>query len=121
MKLKAFLDATQPDVAAELQLDSDNPTRRAFLARLEKEVAARGVVDVLRHGVKHQKYSVDLFYGSPSPGNATAVAKYAENRFSVTRQLHFSLDESKLSLDLAIFVNGLPVATFTAKVMHPYR
>ena len=114
-KLKAFLDATQPEVADELKLDSDNPTRRAFLARLEKEVAARGVVDVLRHGVKHQKYSIDLFYGTPSPGNATAAAKYAENRFSVTRQLHFSLDDSKLSLDLAIFINGLPVATFELK------
>jgi type I restriction enzyme, R subunit len=114
-KLNAFLVATQPEVASELKLDSDNPTRRAFLARLEKEVAARGVVDVLRHGVKHQKYSVDLFYGTPSPGNATAAAKYAENRFSVTRQLHFSLDESKLSLDLAIFINGLPVATFELK------
>lgn len=114
-KLKAFLDATQPEVADELKLDSDNPTRRAFLARLEKEVAARGVVDVLRHGVKHQKYSIDLFYGTPSPGNATAAAKYAENRFSVTRQLHFSLDDSKLSLDLAIFINGLPIATFELK------
>ncbi len=115
VKLKAFLDATQPDIAAELQLDTDNPTRRAFLARLEKEVASRGVVDVLRNGVKHQKYSIDLFYGTPSPGNATAAAKYAENRFSVTRQLRFSLDESKLSLDLAIFINGLPVATFELK------
>lgn len=114
-KLKAFLDDTQPEVAAELQLDSDNPTRRAFLARLEKEVAARGVVDVLRHGVKHQKYSIDLFFVTPSAGNATAAAKYAENRFSVTRQLHFSLDESRLSLDLAIFINGLPVATFELK------
>lgn len=114
-KLTAFLDATQPDIAAELQLDSDNPTRRAFLARLEKEVAARGVVDVLRHGVKHQKYSIDLFYGTPSAGNANAAQKHAENRFSVTRQLHFSLDESKLSLDLAIFINGLPVATFELK------
>jgi type I restriction enzyme R subunit len=114
-KLKAFLDATQPEVAAELKLDSDNPTRRAFLARLEKEVAARGVVDVLRHGIKHQKYSIDLFYVTPSVGNANAAARYAENRFSVTRQLHFSLDESKLSLDLAIFIHGLPVSTFELK------
>jgi type I restriction enzyme R subunit len=113
--LKAFLEAAQPEVAAELKLDSDNPTRRAFLARLEKEVAARGVVDVLRHGVKHQKYSVDLFYGTPSPGNVTAATKHAENRFSLTRQLHYSLDESKLSLDLAIFINGLPIATFELK------
>ena len=41
-KLKAFLDATQPEVTAELKLDSDNPTRKAFRARMEKEVAARG-------------------------------------------------------------------------------
>lgn len=64
VKLKAFLEVTQPEVAAELQLQSDTPTRRAFLARLEKEVASRGVVDVLRHGIKHQKYSIDLFYGT---------------------------------------------------------
>ncbi len=113
VKLKAFLEATQPEVAVELQLDSDNPTRRAFLASVEKEVAARGVVDVLRHGVKHQKHSVDLFYGTPSPSNAKAAAKYAKNQFSVTRQLHFSIDESKLSLDLVIFISGLPVATFS--------
>ncbi|MBP86246.1 MAG: DEAD/DEAH box helicase [Planctomycetaceae bacterium] len=115
VKLTTFLVATQPDVAAELQLQTDNPTRRAFLARMEKEIAARGVIDILRHGVKHQKHSIDLFYGTPTPGNTTAAARYAENRFSVTRQLHYSLDESKLSLDLAIFINGLPVATFELK------
>jgi hypothetical protein len=115
VKLKELLEATQSEVAAELKLDNNSPTRRAFLSQLEKEVAARGVVDVLRHGVKHQKHSIDLFYGTPSPGNVTPVAKYSENRLSVTRQLHFSLDESKLSLDLAIFINGLPIATVELK------
>jgi len=114
-KLTKFLEVTQPEIAAELQLHSDNPTRRAFLARLEKEVAARGVIDVLRKGIKHLKHDLDLFYGTPSAGNTASQAKYAENQFSVTRQLRYSVDESKLSLDMAIFINGLPVATFELK------
>ena len=40
---------------------------------------------------------------------------YGQNRFSVTRQLHYSLDRTQLSLDLCLFVNGLPVATFELK------
>ena len=61
VKLTAFLEATQPEIAVELQLQTDGPTRRSFLARLEKEIASRGVIDVLRLGVKHQKHSIDLF------------------------------------------------------------
>ena len=56
-----------------------------------------------------------LFYGTPSPGNAKAAARFAANRFSVTRQLRYSTDETRLSLDLAIFINGLPIATFELK------
>ena len=56
-----------------------------------------------------------MLYGAPSPGNEKAVALYEQNRFSVTRQLHYSLDKTQLSLDLCLFVNGLPVATFELK------
>jgi len=40
---------------------------------------------------------------------------YGQNRFSVTRQLRYSRDETQLALDLALFINGLPVATFELK------
>jgi len=46
--LRAFLEATQPKLAAALELSQDTPARRAFLARLEKEIGKRGVIDVLR-------------------------------------------------------------------------
>jgi type I restriction enzyme R subunit len=42
------------------------------------------------------------------------VERHAKNRFSVTRQLHFSR-ENKRSLDLCAFINGLPVITFELK------
>ncbi len=79
---------------------TDGPTRRKFLARLQGEITKRGVIDVLRHGVKHGPQHLDLFYGTPSPGNAKADERYAPNRFSVTRQLRYSRDETQLALDL---------------------
>jgi type I restriction enzyme, R subunit len=113
--LRAFLEATQPKLAAAFELGQDTPARRAFLARLEKEIGKRGVIDVLRRGVKHGPHDLTLFYGTPSPGNDKAAALYAQNHFSVTRQLQYSRDETRRALDLCLFINGLPVATFELK------
>ena len=86
-QLSVFLRETQPEVADALDLHEDNPTRRKLLARLQGEIAKRGTIDVLRHGTKHGPHHLDLFYGTPSPGNVKAEERYAANRFSVTRQL----------------------------------
>ncbi|MCB9141336.1 MAG: type I restriction endonuclease subunit R [Anaerolineales bacterium] len=114
-QLSAFLQETQPSAAEALDLDTDGPTRRKFLARLQGEISKRGTIDVLRHGVKHGPHHIDLFFGTPSPGNAKAQTLHAANRFSVTRQLRYSRDETQLALDLGLFINGLPVATFELK------
>ena len=105
-KLRVFLEATQPETAEALALDQDCPKRRQFLHRLDAEIVKRGVIDVLRKGVKHGPISLDLFYGTPSPGNARAARLHAANIFSVTRQLRYSKDATALSLDFAIFING---------------
>ncbi len=105
-QLAAFLRATQPEVAEALDLGDDGPTRRTFLARLQGEITKRGTIDVLRKGVQHRAHHLDLFYGTPSPENEKAVALYAANRFSVTRQLRYSRDETQLALDLGLFING---------------
>ncbi len=115
VQLRGFLLATQPKLVEAFALNADGPVRRQFLARLEKEVAKRGVIDVLRKGIEHGPHHVELFYGTPSPGNATATELYACNRFSVTRQLAYSRDETRRALDLGLFINGLPVATFELK------
>ena len=114
-QLAAFLRATQPEVAESLDLGQDGPTRRGFLARLQGEITKRGTVDVLRKGIKRGPHQIDLFYGTPSPGNDRAKVLNRQNRFSVTRQLRYSRDETQLSLDLGLFINGLPVATFELK------
>ena len=114
-QLSAFLRATQPETADALTLNEDGPTRRKFLARLQGEITRRGTIDVLRHGVRDRAHEVDLFYGTPSSGNAQAQERFEQNRFTVTRQLRYSRDETQRALDIGLFINGLPVFTFELK------
>ena len=118
-QLFAFLRATQPETFKKLALaDTNDPkdiNRLKFLARLSSEIGKRGVIDVLRKGVDHGPLHFDLFYGTPSPGNTKAEALHAQNRFSITRQLAYSMDETRRALDLCLFINGLPIATFELK------
>ena len=92
VQLRTFLEATQPESAAALRLAEDCPTRRKFLARLQGQVNKRGTIDVLRSGVKHGPHHLELFHGTPSPGNETARRLFELNRFTVTRQLRYSRD-----------------------------
>lgn len=96
-QLSVFLHETKPEISEALALDEDGPKRRKFLARLQGEITKRGTIDVLRNGIKHGPHDLDLFYGTPSPGNEKAKALYEQNRFSVTRQLRYSRDETQLS------------------------
>jgi type I restriction enzyme, R subunit len=114
-QLLAFLIETQPDAFDGLNLSEDGPSRRKFLARLQGEISKRGVIDVLRKGIKDGPHHVELFYGTPSQGNAVAVERFAQNRFSVARQLRYSRDQTQRALDLGLFINGLPIATFELK------
>jgi type I restriction enzyme R subunit len=114
-ELLSFMQTTQGPVFEALGVGTDGPARLKFLGRLQGEIAKRGVIDVLRHGVKHGPNHVDLFYGTPTPGNKKAEERYALNRFSVTRQLKYSRDETQRALDLGLFINGLPIGTFELK------
>lgn len=115
VKLLGFLQTTQPKVIEQLGLGEDGPRRQQFLNRLQGEITKRGVLEVLRTGVRHGPVLVDLFYGTPSAGNVKAASRFAENIFSVTRQLRYSKNETQLALDVCIFINGLPIATFELK------
>ena len=70
---------------------------------------------MLRHGIRHGAHEVDLFYGMPSTGNVQAQERFEQNRFTVTRQLRYSRDETQRALDIGLFINGLPVFTFELK------
>lgn len=115
VKLVAFLKATQPEIVERLGIGDDGPNRQKFLNRLQGEITKKGAIELLRKGLDHLSARVQLFYGTPSAGNAKSVEQHAANIFSITRQLRYSKDETQLALDLCLFINGLPIATFELK------
>ena len=118
-QLFAFLNKTQPEAFKKLGIldahDSKDINRLRFLDRVSAEIGKRGVIDVIRKGIDHGPVHFDMFYGTPSEGNAKATALNVQNRFSMTRQLAYSMDETRRSLDLCLFINGMPIATFELK------
>ncbi len=114
VRLFRFLETTQPGELSKLGLQSELK-RAGFLSRLQGEIAKRGVVDVLRNGIKIYPASLVLFYMTPSKKNEEAKKRFEQNIFSVTRQLMYSKDNTKLALDFCIFINGLPLITCELK------
>lgn len=114
-RLFRFLQDTQPDEMEKLGVLKSCQKKRSFLNRLQRELAKRGIIDVLRNGIKAYPADLILFYLTPNENNGRAKANFKKNIFSVIRQLHYSVDASKLALDLCVFINGLPVITFELK------
>ena len=114
-RLFRFLQDTQPDSLAKLGVFKSEMKKKQFLNRLQGEIAKRGIIDVLRNGVKVYPASLIMFYLTPTENNVKAKEMYEKNIFSVTRQLMYSNDATRLALDMCVFINGLPVITFELK------
>lgn len=114
-RLFRFLSDTQPKEMDKLGVFHSDTKKRQFLNRLQSEIAKRGVIDVLRNGVKVYPADLIMFYLTPTEGNEESKEMFAKNIFSVTRQLRYSQDAGKLALDICIFINGLPVITMELK------
>ena len=117
-ELFTFLGATQIDNWNELikRHGGDPDTAQArFADRLAGELDKRGAVDVLRHGVTDQGVAIRLAYFRPAHGlTPELTARYEANRLTATRQLRYD-SKTTQTLDLALFVNGIPVATAELK------
>jgi type I restriction enzyme R subunit len=118
-ELFAFIGATQGEhwnSFIDSRYGGDvGKAQEKFLSRLVAELDQRGTMEVLRSGVKDQGVHFAMAYFKPASGMNPKLAEfYSKNRLTVTRQLHYSLANSN-SLDLALFVNGLPVATAEVK------
>ena len=113
--LFCFLQDTQPDSLDKLGVFKSEIKKNQFLNRLQSEIVKRGIIDVLRNGVKVYPASLIMFYLTPTENNVKAKEMYEKNIFSVTRQLMYSNDSTRLALDMCVFINGLPVITFELK------
>jgi type I restriction enzyme, R subunit len=117
-ELFAFIEETQRPAWERLvkaRGGDDVIAHQRFLARLTQQIDERGTVDVLRHGIRDQNVEIRLSYRKPAFRVAPElVAQYDANRLTVTRQLPYEADSNK-TLDLGLFLNGIPVATAELK------
>ena len=118
-ELDAFIAETQGKQWATLVSSrfggDETKARGTFHQTVAKMLDSQGVLRCLRGGVSVMGVDFELAYFRPEHGLTKELnARYAANRVTVVRQLAYSTKHHN-TLDLALFVNGLPVATSELK------
>jgi len=112
-----FILATQPKEWGRLKEHYGEDVKKRFLRRVSHEIERRGTLDVLRKGIKDAGCKFKLAFFKPSSELNEELRKlYRANLFSAIRQLHYG-ELSQRSLDLVLFLNGIPI--FTAELKNP--
>lgn len=110
-----FLQATQEKEVMKLQTIHGSNFRSKVLYRLNNQIKTFGIIEVLRKGITDNNIKLKLFFDKPvSNLNEADLTRYQQNIFSVTRQVRYST-QNENSLDLVVFINGLPIITFELK------
>lgn len=113
--LLGFIQATQKKSWQSLTDIHGAETGNVVLDHLGKELETKGMLKVLRQGFKCYGKTLRAAAFAPSNRmNPDTLALYSQNVLSVTRQLFYGETHAK-SLDLALFLNGLPIATVELK------
>ena len=112
-----WVKKTQPVAWETLNKNHGASAEAVLLDRLRKSIDERGTLDVLRHGIElmYLRQPLQLAQFKPALSmNPELTAKYAANRLRVIRQVRYSLT-CENSIDLVLFLNGIPVATCELK------
>lgn len=121
--LVGFVKQTQPKEWAKIEKQYGAHAKERFLKRVTDELEPHddrgGVIAVLRRGIKmapgaHFRLCA---FKPASDKNPEAVENYKANRFELVRQLRFGTlpDDANDSVDVALFLNGIPVVTMELK------
>ena len=113
-RVKRFILSTQNEKVENTACFASESSERRFFTELNKQLATRGITDVLRKGFRYISELFDMYYPLPSELNPTAQEMYRKNIFCVTRQLFYSKDNSN-SIDVMVSLNGMPVLTMELK------
>lgn len=109
-----FLEITQSEELAKLKRQNDWQLR--ILERFDRLIKKYGVIRLLKKGLDVDDAHLTLFYQLPLSSSSDAVkANFEKNEFSVTRQVHYSLNNPLQEIDMVIFINGIPIVTMELK------
>ena len=111
----SFVKNTQPDEWAKLEEQLGDEAESKFLARLDDEITSRGLLSVFREGITDRGVRFKLAFWKPQNNmNPQTIADYEGDILSVVRQVKYS-EKNENSIDMVLFVNGLPVFTVELK------
>jgi len=111
----SFIKRTQPTSYDKLYSLRGELTDGIILTTIDNSISKWGIIHTLRNGIQTNGCSFDVLYFKPNSNlNQDHLTLYSQNKFSVVRQLHFSKRNSK-SLDMVIFLNGIPLLTMELK------
>ena len=116
----AFLKDTQPDEYQKLidAKGTEKEAEEALFSRIDHELSKYGTLKVLkdRNGLSAPGANFRMVYFKPASSlNAEHEINYHKNRVAIMRQFKYSKKDTALAIDLAIFVNGFPIATIELK------
>ena len=111
-----FLKTTQPEAWQALEDHYSAQSKAEVLKRLERALKDNPTHVVLREGIKlvpNIRFAL-CFFKPASNLNPELTRLYEANILSVMRQVTYSA-KNKNAIDIATFVNGIPVATLEVK------
>ena len=114
-EILSFIKNTQSKEYEKLYQLRDELSDSIILKTIDSVIRKWGIIYTLRNGIQTNGCSFELLYFKPKSNlNIDHHELYSQNKFTVVRQLHFSKVNSK-SLDMVIFLNGIPLLTMELK------
>lgn len=112
----SWLQESQPKSWARLDGQNMANTAKVVFEQLVKKLESQGTLEVLRRGFQVAGGgTIQMSQGLPEDErNQDVLHRYQCNRFTVIPELTYNL-HTGARLDLAFFINGLPVATAELK------
>lgn len=119
-EIAAFVSTTQPKQWNLLvkRCGTEEKAMMTLAERVSKEIDQHGIIKVLREIEVSTMEGPKFTMMYPRPVNDKTpehLILYSLNRLGVMRQVHYSLKDPSLSIDMGIFLNGLPIMTLELK------
>ena len=114
--LERFVESTQSQDLQNLKQRVGDDYKKIFLERVSEQIKNKGIVKALQTFVEVRGIRFHLAFNKPNTeSNPQSIENYQQNILSIVRQLHYSSDTSKDSIDMAVFLNGVPLLTIELK------
>jgi len=111
-----FLETTQGKQLEKLKTRNPSDWRAKILGQFDKLVKRHGILHILKKGLAVDDAVLTCMYPAPLASSAQKVSdNFTANIWSVTRQVRYSLANPAEEVDMALFLNGLPLVTIELK------